>query len=119
MEPLRWAALMAILRCSLPPLPLSWRTKIRPTRSITVNTYPMFRGFTAIGTGGDDFVQDMVAAVVSVLQQPILQEQVTQRLSSRGKYVSVYIGPIRVCSVEEVQAVYSVMRRDDRTKFLL
>ncbi|XP_073117303.1 uncharacterized protein [Elaeis guineensis] len=84
-----------------------------------VNTYPMFRGFTAIGTGGDDFVQAMVAAVVSVLQQPILQEQVTQRLSSRGKYVSVNIGPIRVSSVEEAQAVYGVMRRDDRTKFLL
>ncbi|XP_008813477.1 uncharacterized protein LOC103724100 [Phoenix dactylifera] len=84
-----------------------------------VNTYPMFRGFTAIGTGGDDFVQAMVSAVVSVLQRPILEEQVTQRLSSRRKYVSVNIGPIRVCSVEEVQAVYSVMRRDDRTRFLL
>lgn len=40
---------------------------------VQVNTYPMFRGFTAIGTGGDDFVQSMVAAVVSVLQQPILE----------------------------------------------
>lgn len=29
------------------------------------------RGFTAIGTGGDDFVQAMVVAVESVLQQPI------------------------------------------------
>lgn len=31
----------------------------------------MTRGFTAIGTGGDDFVQAMVVAVESVLQQPI------------------------------------------------
>ena len=31
----------------------------------------MVRGFTAIGTGGDDFVQAMVVAVESVLQETI------------------------------------------------
>jgi len=36
-----------------------------------VNSYPTVRGFTAIGTGGDDFVQAMVVAVESVLQEPI------------------------------------------------
>lgn len=36
-----------------------------------MNSYPTVRGFTAIGTGGDDFVQAMVVAVESVLQQPI------------------------------------------------
>lgn len=36
-----------------------------------VNSYPTVRGFTAIGTGGDDFVQSMVVAVESVLQQTI------------------------------------------------
>ncbi|KAL8137132.1 hypothetical protein V2J09_003133, partial [Rumex salicifolius] len=36
-----------------------------------VHTYPTVRGFTAIGTGGDDFVQSMIVAVESVLQQPI------------------------------------------------
>ncbi|THG11647.1 hypothetical protein TEA_005894 [Camellia sinensis var. sinensis] len=53
-----------------------------------VNSYPTLRGFTAIGTGGDDFVQAMVVAVESVLQQPIPQGQVKHKLSSRGKYVS-------------------------------
>jgi len=38
-----------------------------------VNSYPTVRGFTAIGTGGEDFVQAMVVAVESVLQQPIPQ----------------------------------------------
>jgi len=38
-----------------------------------VNTYPTVRGFTAIGTGGDDFVQAMVVAVESVIQKPIPQ----------------------------------------------
>lgn len=38
-----------------------------------MNTYPTVRGFTAIGTGGDDFVQAMVVAVESVIQQPIPQ----------------------------------------------
>jgi hypothetical protein len=36
-----------------------------------VNSYPTDRGFTAIGIGGDDFVQSMVVAVESVLQESI------------------------------------------------
>ncbi|EEF47465.1 conserved hypothetical protein [Ricinus communis] len=39
-----------------------------------VNSYPTVRGFTAIGTGGDDFVQAMVVAVESVIQQPIPED---------------------------------------------
>ncbi|KAK9277550.1 hypothetical protein L1049_007095 [Liquidambar formosana] len=84
-----------------------------------VNSYPTVRGFTAIGTGGDDFVQAMVVAVESVLQQPIPEGRVKQKLSSRGKYVSVNIGPVQVVSSEQVQAVYNAMRRDDRMKYFL
>ncbi|KAL5216241.1 hypothetical protein ABZP36_007642 [Zizania latifolia] len=84
-----------------------------------VNSYPTDRGFTAIGTGGDDFVQSMVIAVESVLQEPIPKGQVSHKLSSRGKYVSVKIGPIRVVSSEQVQAVYRAMRRDKRMKYFL
>lgn len=36
-----------------------------------MNSYPTVRGFTAIGTGGEDFVHAMVVAVESVIQQPI------------------------------------------------
>lgn len=39
--------------------------------ALQVNSYPTDRGFTAIGTGGDDFVQSMVVAVESVLQESI------------------------------------------------
>ncbi|KAF8408424.1 hypothetical protein HHK36_007576 [Tetracentron sinense] len=84
-----------------------------------VNSYPTVRGFTAIGTGGDDFVQAMVVAVESVLQQPIPEGHVRHKLSSRGKYVSVNIGPVQVVSSEQVQAVYNAMRRDDRMKYFL
>ncbi|KAK9050899.1 hypothetical protein SSX86_027524 [Deinandra increscens subsp. villosa] len=84
-----------------------------------VNTYPTVREFTAIGTGGDDFVQAMVIAVESVVQQPIPQGQVKQKMSSGGKYVSVNIGPVQVVSSEQVQAVYNAMRRDDRMKYFL
>ncbi|XP_031272802.1 uncharacterized protein LOC116131282 isoform X1 [Pistacia vera] len=68
-----------------------------------VNSYPTVRGFTAIGTGGDDFVQAMVVAVESVIQKPIPEGRVRQKLSSRGKYVSVNIGPIQVSSSEQVR----------------
>ncbi|XP_065873061.1 uncharacterized protein [Euphorbia lathyris] len=84
-----------------------------------VNSYPTVRGFTAIGTGGDDFVQAMVVAVESVIQQPIPEGHVRQKVSSRGKYVSVNIGPVQVVSSEQVQAVYNAMRRDDRMKYFL
>ncbi|KAM5568224.1 hypothetical protein ABKV19_016008 [Rosa sericea] len=84
-----------------------------------VNSYPTVRGFTAIGTGGDDFVQAMVVAVESVLQQPVPEGRVKQKLSSGGKYVSVNIGPVQVISSEQVQAVYNAMRRDDRMKYFL
>ncbi|KAL1328582.1 hypothetical protein HN51_038417 [Arachis hypogaea] len=82
-----------------------------------VNSYPSVRGFTAIGIGGDDFVQAMVLAVQSVIQHPIPQGCVKQKSSSGGKYVSVNIGPIEVVSSEQVQAVYNAMRRDDRMKY--
>lgn len=36
-----------------------------------VNTYPTDRGFTAIGTGGDDFVHAMVVAVESVIERQV------------------------------------------------
>ncbi|GJY17830.1 hypothetical protein Tco_0389321 [Tanacetum coccineum] len=84
-----------------------------------VNTYPSVRRFTAIGIGGDDFVKCMVLAVESVIQHKVPQDHVTKRVSSGGKYVSVNIGPIHVVSREQVQAVYSAMRNDDRMKFFL
>ncbi|XP_074310046.1 uncharacterized protein LOC141644413 isoform X3 [Silene latifolia] len=84
-----------------------------------VNSYPTVRGFTAIGTGGEDFVHSMIVAVESVLQEPIPEGQVKQKVSSGGKYVSVNIGPVTVSSSQQVQAVYNAMRRDDRMKYFL
>ncbi|KAK1415852.1 hypothetical protein QVD17_31640 [Tagetes erecta] len=84
-----------------------------------INTYPSARRFTAIGLGGDDFVRSMVVAVESVVQHPVPQGYVKQRVSSGGKYVSVNIGPVRVISREQVEAVYKAMRSDERMKFFL
>ncbi|TQE09240.1 hypothetical protein C1H46_005175 [Malus baccata] len=59
-----------------------------------VNSYPTVRGFTAIGTGGDDFVQAMVVAVESVIQQPVPEfyEKQGAALTSDhdGKLIMVY-----------------------------
>ncbi|EFJ08083.1 hypothetical protein SELMODRAFT_48754, partial [Selaginella moellendorffii] len=84
-----------------------------------VNLYPMVRRFTAIGRGGDDFAQAMVVAVETVLQSPIPRAWVSKRLSSRGKYISVRIGPVVVNSGDQVRAVYNAMRRDVRMKYFL
>ncbi|XP_047317186.1 uncharacterized protein LOC124920684 isoform X2 [Impatiens glandulifera] len=84
-----------------------------------VNSYPTVRDFTAIGTGGDDFVQAMVIAVESVLQHSIPEDSVKQKISSRGKYVSVNIGPVHVISSEQVQAIYNAMKTDERMKYFL
>ncbi|KAG0567281.1 hypothetical protein M758_7G154800 [Ceratodon purpureus] len=82
-----------------------------------VNVYPMVRDFTAIGTGGDEFVQAMVSAVESITETPV--PKVTKKLSSQGKYVSVKIGGITVTSSEQVRAVYDAMRKDERMKYFL
>lgn len=84
-----------------------------------VNSYPTRMNFTAIGSGGDDFVQAMVGAVESVLQCPIPEDEVKLSLSSKGRYVSVRIGPVSVDSSDQVQAVYNAMKRDDRMKYFL
>nr|XP_043606766.1 uncharacterized protein LOC122578793 [Erigeron canadensis] len=84
-----------------------------------LNIYPAARGFTAIGSGGDDFVQSMVFAVESVVQHPIPQGKVKQKLSSGGKYVSVNIGPVQIVSSNQVQAVYHAMKRDFRMRYFL
>ncbi|KAL8258421.1 hypothetical protein R6Q59_030462 [Mikania micrantha] len=89
------------------------------TLSEKINNYPSARRFTAIGIRGDDFVQSMVDAVESVIQHPVPQSHVKLRVSSGGKYVSVNIGPVRVVSKDQVQAVYNAMRSDNRMKFFL
>lgn len=50
-----------------------------------MNSYPTVRAFTAIGTGGEDFVQAMVVAVESVLKQPIPEVYIK-------KYLEVGLG---------------------------
>lgn len=82
-----------------------------------VNVYPMVRDFTAIGTGGDEFVQAMVRAVESITETQV--SKVTKKLSSQGKYISVKIGGVTVASSEQVRAVYDAMRKDLRMKYFL
>ncbi|XP_022151741.1 uncharacterized protein LOC111019651 isoform X2 [Momordica charantia] len=63
------------------------------------------------GTVTDDSTNEWIA-----LDQ---KGKVRHKLSSKGKYVSVNIGPVQVISSEQVQAVYNAMKRDDRMKYFL
>lgn len=81
-----------------------------------VNVYPMVRDFTAIGTGGDEFVQAMVEVVEAVTENPV--PKVTTKMSAKKNYVSVKIG-VTVTSSDQVKAVYDAMRKDVRIKYFL
>jgi putative lipoic acid-binding regulatory protein len=69
---------------------------------LQVNTYPGQRTFKAIGVGGSDFVQSMVGAVETAVGSPIHEESVQHRLSARGSYISVTIGPVIVQNRDQV-----------------
>lgn len=70
--------------------------------SLQVNKYPSQRVFTAIGTGGDDFKDNMLKAVEAVVGT-VHMECVSERPSSGGKYVSVRIGPVWVEAADQVR----------------
>lgn len=61
-----------------------------PRRRRQVNEYPGQRTFKAIGSGGQDFVDAMVACAEKVVG-PLHEECVSQRPSTKGNYVSVTI----------------------------
>eukprot|EP00899_Mesostigma_viride_P025797 jgi/Mesvir1/6401/Mv19496-RA.1 len=83
-----------------------------------VNVYPCYRSFTAIGKGGDEFTTSMVMAVVSVMGA-LPPDVVKTRWSSSRSYTSVTVGPLLVQNVEEVMAIYSNMKSDERLKYFL
>ncbi|MCO5591578.1 hypothetical protein L7F22_045565 [Adiantum nelumboides] len=108
-----------VTELSMPPPAGLPRCSARLQKRGQVNSYPTTVNFTAIGSGGNDFVQAMVGAVESVLQVPIPEDEVKLSMSSKGKYVSVRIGPVAVDSSDQVQAVYRAMKRDNRMKYFL
>eukprot|EP01024_Parvocaulis_polyphysoides_P003360 TRINITY_DN1091_c3_g1_i13.p1 TRINITY_DN1091_c3_g1~~TRINITY_DN1091_c3_g1_i13.p1 ORF type:complete len:304 (-),score=30.82 TRINITY_DN1091_c3_g1_i13:623-1534(-) len=83
-----------------------------------VNEYPGQRFFTAIGTGGDVFAQDMVGIVQGVVGS-VHQECVNTKESAKGKYISVKVGPVWVENSQQVVAVYASMKEDPRLKWLI
>lgn len=83
-----------------------------------VNVYPLQRDFKAIGTGGEDFREAMVAAVEKVIGK-VHVECISERVSTEGKYNSVTIGPVWVENADQVVKVYSLMRADSRLKYYI
>lgn len=83
-----------------------------------VNTYPMRRGFKAIGTGGEDFVQSVVGAVEGIVGD-VPPEKVTHRPSSKGNYISVNVGPCWIDNPDQVIAIYAAIKTDKRVKWII
>lgn len=64
----------------------------------------MQRSFTAVGTGGQEFRQAMVAAVERVVGS-VHEECVSERHSSQRKYISVTVGPVWIQNGDQVSWV--------------
>ncbi len=76
-----------------------------------VNKYPMQRSFTAVGTGGQEFRQAMVAAVERVVGS-VHEECVSERHSSQRKYISVTVGPVWIQNGDQVSRIPGSAFRD-------
>lgn len=83
-----------------------------------VNKYPGKRTFTAIGSGGDEFVAAMVAVVERTLGS-VESQFISSRPSSKGAYVSVRIGPVWVDNADQVIEIYARMKEDARLKWYM
>ncbi|CAG9465253.1 unnamed protein product [Pedinophyceae sp. YPF-701] len=82
-----------------------------------VNEYPAWRNFKAIGEGGDDFRDSVVALVGAALGESVGEDCVRVRPSSGGKYVAVDVGPVLVKKPEDVVAVFTELRKEPRIRW--
>jgi len=83
-----------------------------------VNEYPGQQTFKAIGVGGDDFVVAMIACVEAVIGK-VHNECVSRRLSAKGNYISVTVGPVWVEKPDQLLDIYNKMKEDGRLKYFI
>eukprot|EP00274_Cyanoptyche_gloeocystis_P000589 CAMPEP_0196652380 /NCGR_PEP_ID=MMETSP1086-20130531/1653_1 /TAXON_ID=77921 /ORGANISM="Cyanoptyche gloeocystis , Strain SAG4.97" /LENGTH=221 /DNA_ID=CAMNT_0041982893 /DNA_START=32 /DNA_END=697 /DNA_ORIENTATION=+ len=84
-----------------------------------VHKFPGRYVFKAVGSGGMDFVEGLVARVGEVLGRDLVYEQDWYwRSSTQKKYQSVTVKVI-VTSVDQIYKVYAAMKKDPRVRFLL
>lgn len=91
----------------LPP----W-TELIPSCALQLNEYPDYRVFKGIGEGGESFVKSMVAAVESVVG-PVAPDQIREKESSAGRYVSVSVGPVLVSNADQVPPQYACCKSSE------
>eukprot|EP00892_Ulva_mutabilis_P004820 jgi/Ulvmu1/270/UM001_0274.1 len=84
-----------------------------------VNEYPCERVFTAIGDATPGFRETMVASVEKALNCKVHPESIQERQSSGSKYVSIKVGPVIVSNADEVIAVYTSMKADERLRWFI
>ena len=78
-----------------------------------MNEYPGQRSFKAIGTGGEEFVSGIVAAIEGAVGGRVQPDLVNSRPSREGKYVSVSVGPVWVENSEQVRRTRRACEHSD------
>mmetsp|Transcript_2630 Transcript_2630/g.6599 ORF Transcript_2630/g.6599 Transcript_2630/m.6599 type:complete len:172 (+) Transcript_2630:156-671(+) len=84
-----------------------------------VNEYPCQRSFKCVGLADDSFREAMVQSVEEVIGTKIHPESVNIRPSSKGKYISVQIGPVIIKTPEQVLSIFTSMKQDSRLKWVM
>uniref|UniRef100_A0A061R918 Uncharacterized protein n=2 Tax=Tetraselmis sp. GSL018 TaxID=582737 RepID=A0A061R918_9CHLO len=83
-----------------------------------VNEYPGQRSFKCVGVAESGFRESMVQAVEDVVGS-VHPEMVNTRSSSKGNYISVQIGPVIVKNPDQVIEIFSLMKQDERLKWVM
>lgn len=81
-------------------------------------TFPCNFTIKIVGENSKSFTEDTVASIAKLLSASISDIPIATKESSGGKYLSISINP-RFSSADQIYAVYDVMSKDPRVKFVV
>jgi len=81
--------------------------------------YPSMRNFKAIGAAEESYAEMVRETVSRGIGYAVPPMMVAKRASSTGKYWTVDVGPVEVKSQEQLVEIYTAIKADPRTKFMM